>query len=234
MIKRMRRRTKGPRFSLTMTLVFINVAVFVVLLLLSIFYSFYNPSVNDAIVSYMALTPTLFVNGYFWTVISSMFVHFSFSHLLVNMISLFFIGMFIEKLIGRKRYLWFYLLSGLVAGLLFVALTFIGTGVPYGAQIFGTPDLAAVGASGAIFGLAGLLAVILPRLKVLVFFILPMPMWLAMVVLMFGLWALSIALNLPIGNTAHLGGLLVGLAYGIYLRLKYPHKVRMLNRIFIA
>ncbi|HDL02289.1 MAG TPA: rhomboid family intramembrane serine protease, partial [Candidatus Pacearchaeota archaeon] len=90
----------------------------------------------------------------------------------------------------------------------------------------------AVGASGAIFALGGLLAVLTPRLPVLVFFVIPMPMWAAMGFLMFGLWALSLGLGLPIGNTAHLGGLIVGLGYGFYLKRKYPKKTQMISRYF--
>jgi len=69
-------------------------------------------------------------------------------------------------------------------------------------------------------------------MKVLVMFIIPMPMWAAMGVLMFGLWAVSIGAGLPVGNTAHFGGLIVGLIYGIYLRGKYPRKIGMLNKMF--
>jgi membrane associated rhomboid family serine protease len=49
---------------------------------------------------------------------------------------------------------------------------------------------------------------------------------------LFGLWALSAGIGLPIGNTAHLGGLLVGLGYGFYLKNKYPNKTRMISRHF--
>jgi len=159
-------------------------------------------------------------------------MHGNFTHLFVNMISMFFIGNFVERLIGKRRYLWFYLIAGLVAGLFFVGLAFLGQFIPNGENIFGGIDAFAVGASGALFGLGGLLAVLIPRLKVLVMFIIPMPMWLAMVVLMFGLWIFSITASLPVGNTAHLGGLVIGVAYGFYLRRKYSRKVRMLNKMF--
>ena len=77
-----------------------------------------------------------------------------------------------------------------------------------------------------------MLAVLTPRLPVLVFFVIPMPMWAAMGVLMFGLWALSLGLGLPIGNTAHLGGLLVGVGYGFYLKKKFPRKTAMISKYF--
>lgn len=186
----------------------------------------------EKFISFVALNPELFMKGYFWTILTSMFTHINFSHLLVNMISLFFIGMFVERLIGRKRYMWFYLISGLVASLAFVFFAYLGLYVPNGKALFGGIDDFAVGASGAIFGLAGLLAVLLPRLKVLLFFIIPMPMWIAMAVLIFGVWIFSIYAGLPVGNTAHLGGLIVGLIYGAYLRTKYSKKVALLNRMF--
>ena len=101
-------------------------------------------------------------------------MHGNFTHLFVNMISLFFIGNFVEKLVGRKRFFWLYMLSGLFAGLLFVFLAYFFGVSELGARIFGSPEIFAVGASGAIFALAGLLAVLTPKLRVYVFFIIPM------------------------------------------------------------
>jgi membrane associated rhomboid family serine protease len=59
-----------------------------------------------------------------------------------------------------------------------------------------------------------------------------MQMWMAMVGLTFFMWLFSASLELPIGNTAHLGGLLLGVAYGIYLKVKYPRKTQMISRYF--
>jgi uncharacterized protein len=189
-----------------------------------IFYILLGVMDQDAVISLLALQPAAILAGKnLWTFITSMFLHAGVLHLVANMISLMFIGSFVEKLIGKKRFLTFYFIAGLSAGILFVLISFIT-----GADI----NVFAVGASGAIFGLGGLLAVLTPRLPVLVFLIIPMPMWAAMGVLMFGLWALSLAAGLPIGNTAHLGGLLVGLAYGLYLKKKYPRKTKMISRYF--
>ena len=80
--------------------------------------------------------------------------------------------------------------------------------------------------------MGGLLAVLTPRLLVLVFFVILMPMWAVMIFLMFGIWALSLGLNLPVGNIAHLGGLIVGLGYGFYLKKKYPRKTKMISKYF--
>jgi len=148
------------------------------------------------------------------------------------MISLFFLGSFDEKLIGRKRFFWLYLLSGLFAGLLYVlAANYLGTS-DLGIRAFGNALIPAVGASGAIFALGGLLAILTPRLRVYLFFVIPMRMWVAMVGLLVVLWAASIGAGLPFGNTAHFGGLLVGVFYGIYLKKKYKRKTKMISKVF--
>jgi membrane associated rhomboid family serine protease len=45
-------------------------------------------------------------------------------------------------------------------------------------------------------------------------------------------WIASAASGFPIGNTAHFGGLVAGLAYGAYLRTKYKRKTRMISKYF--
>ena len=116
------------------------------------------------------------------------------------------------------------MISGLLAGLFFVLSSLI---FPSDFNTF------AVGASGALFGLVWLLVLLTPNLPVYVMFIpIPIKMKYAAPGILILLWLISIAGNVPIGNTAHLGGLLAGLAYGIYLRNKYKKKTRYLNRYF--
>ena len=185
----------------------------------------------------IALQANSFFAGKIWTVLTSMFMHANSIHLFVNMVSLFFIGNFIEKLIGRKRFFWFYIISGIFAGLFFVFLSYyfgnliIGN-FALGTRIFGNPETFAVGASGAIFALGGLLAVLTPNLRVYVFFFIPMRMWIAMIFLLLVLWAASVGAGLPIGNTDHLGGLLAGLLFALYLKTKYRKKTEMINKMF--
>ena len=209
---------RGFFSSYTGILIGINVVGFVLALVLM------NSIGEDVVVSYIALQPSMALAGkYLWTFVTSMFMHAGLGHLFVNMVSLMFIGGFVEKLIGKKRFIGLYFVGGLFAGLFFVGIAAI-TGVDL--------NVYAVGASGAIFALGGLLAVLTPRLPVLVFFIIPMPMWIAMVFLMVVLWALSLGLGLPIGNVAHLGGLIVGVGYGFYLKRKYPKKTQMISKYF--
>lgn len=200
--------------SITNWIITINILVFIISEILIY--------LNPEFINYVAIKPSSILQGkYLWTIITSFFMHGSPSHLLVNMLSLFFIGNFVEKLIGRKRFFLFYLVSGIIASLFFVA-----SGLLLNQNDF------AVGASGAIFALGGVLMILTPKLPVLVFFIIPMPMWLAMLVLLGVLWAISFAFNVPIGNIAHLGGLLTGVAYGVYLRKKYSRKVQIIGRMF--
>ncbi len=199
-------------------IILVNVVAFIGFLILL------NYIGEEAGVALVALKPATVLGGKsLWTFLTSMFMHASLTHLFVNMISLMFIGSFVERLIGKKRFLWLYFGGGLFAGLFFVLIAYL-TG--------GDLNIFAVGASGAIFALGGLLAVLTPRLPVLVFFIIPMPMWMAMIFLMVVLWILTISVGIPIGNTAHLGGLLIGLGYGFYLRKKYPRKTQMISRYF--
>lgn len=215
---RRRMHSSNSKFSYTTILIAVNIIVFLIFIILS---SFIN---NTKLVSWIALMPSAVISGkYLWTFITSMFMHAGFFHLFANMMSLMFIGNFVEKLIGKKRFIGLYFAGGLFAGGLFVLFALIS-----GANL----NVYAIGASGAIFALGGLLAVLTPKLPVLVFFVIPMPMWAAMGFLMFGLWALSLGLGLPIGNTAHLGGLLIGIGYGFYLKKKYPRKTDMISRYF--
>jgi membrane associated rhomboid family serine protease len=142
----------------TYSLIAINVVVFFLVLIVKVF--------SPNLISYLALTPILIIQGqYLWTLVTSIFVHASFAHLFFNMISLFFLGTLVEKIIGKKRFVVFFLISGIVAGIFFAVLAgFFGTGI--GAKIFGESTSSGVGASGAIFALVGILTILIPKKKV--------------------------------------------------------------------
>ena len=174
---------------------------------------------------YLALKPAnIFENHYFWTFFTSMFMHGGIFHLFVNMLSLVFIGSLLEKILGRRRYFWFYLISGIFAGIFFVGLSLIFSG-DYSSF--------AVGASGAIFGLVGVLILLTPNLPVYVMFIpIPIKIKYAAPGLLILLWLISFLGNVPIGNTAHFGGLFIGIIYGLILRYRFPKKVKYINQRF--
>lgn len=182
-------------------------------------------ALNILSIDAIAIKPFNILNGnYLWTFITSMFMHANLLHLFINMFSLFFVGILVEKILGPKRYLYFYLISGLLAGLFFVLFSLI---FPADMNTF------AVGASGAIFGLIGILMLLTPDLPVYVMFIpIPIKMKYAAPGILVVLWLISSYGNIPIGNTAHLGGLLTGLAYGIYLKHKYKRKTKYISKYF--
>jgi membrane associated rhomboid family serine protease len=141
-----------------------------------------------------------------WTIITSLFVHGHWMHLLFNMLALFFLGSYVLRLVGEARFLIIYFLGGLLGNVLLLALAYF---FPLRFS-FGV----AVGASGAIFALGGTLAIMRPKLKILIFPIpIPMDMWIAVIILM----AVSF-FPYNVAWQAHLGGLILGLIAGFFFR----------------
>jgi membrane associated rhomboid family serine protease len=159
---------------------------------------------SDKIVGNLGLVSNLFTERP-WTILTNMFVHAEFWHIFGNMITLFFFGRVVYQLVGSGRFLLLYFVGGIVGNSLFIWLDKSG--------------LPAIGASAAIYALAGALVVMMPTMRVAIWGILPMPLW-VVVLLFFVLW--SVPNFIPgIAWQAHLGGLVVGLAAGFYFRKKY-------------
>lgn len=207
------------------------------IIILSIFIStfgFISWGIYPNSMDYLALKPSNFLQGkYLWTILTHMFAHGGFFHLFINMFVLFSLGRFCERIIGRKRFIWFYLISGLLAGFLSVFLAgYFGYG-PF-EKVFGSPNIPMVGASGAIFAIAGLFVILLPKLRFYIIFLpfFAFPAYIIIPAVLLLTWGASIFAGLPIGNVAHLGGFLAGLLYGVYLKIKYRNKVKLLQRHF--
>ncbi len=278
------------KFSVTNWLIIMNIVVFLFIVLVKVF----GVLSEEQVLNIFALQASAFFSGSVWTLLTSMFTHIWLPHLFFNIISLFFIGNFLEKIIGRKKFFWFYLGSGLFAGLFYVTLSYFFGGFCIaeffggclGSRIFIDPSILAVGASGAIFGIAGLLAILTPKMKVYliagpifaiiiqsvlssifdsgavmslvnllimvyIFFSifamfsfnsnmrrlaipLGMSFWILPIVAIVPLVVIGLFVDLPIGNTAHFGGLLAGLGYGYYLKKKYKRKTAMIQKYFEA
>lgn len=136
-----------------------------------------------------------------WRLVTAMFAHGSFTHIFFNMFALLMFGPLLEQRIGSKNFLLVYFVSGIVAS---IAAAFL---YPF-----------SLGASGAIFGMLGALVVLMPDLRILLFFAIPMPLWVASIgwVLIdtFGL----VSSSTGVANAAHLAGIAVGFAIGYYLK----------------
>lgn len=142
------------------------------------------------------------------SLLTSMFAHANGPHLLINTFVFLSFGLIIEQYTSNREYLTLFILSGLVATM--THATIMG--------IF-NQNMPIIGASGAISGMIGFLTIVKPKTKIMLFFLIPMPLYIGIgafivisVSLVFfkGLGAYGFA------HTAHLGGLFFGLLYGIY------------------
>jgi uncharacterized protein len=147
-----------------------------------------------------------------WILITSMFLHGTPTHLLFNMIGLFFFGQLLESRIGTKRFLYIYFGAGLIAAIAASLYYPIIYGV-MGQQV------RLLGASGGLMGVLGMLVILMPDIKVLIYFVFPLPLWMACLIWV-ALDTLGIFFPSGTANIAHLAGLAVGLIYGYLLKEK--------------
>ncbi len=174
-----------------------------------------NPSLGNYIIYTFGLNPSLNPLNLIKlpiTLITSMFLHGGFAHVLFNLIALISFGSMVESIIGEKRFLMLYFGSGIFGGILYILAC----------HIFGSGGIA-IGASGAIAGLMGFLAVVRPNTQVL-FFIIPMNIVLGTILFIIISIVLTISMSpsaFNIAHAAHLGGVLFGIYYGFeYIRQK--------------
>lgn len=137
------------------------------------------------------------------TLLTSMFMHGSFAHILGNMFFLMIFGDNVENSLGHGRYVIFYLVTGLLASLAHVATTYL----------FGMdPNVPSLGASGAISGVLGAYLILFPRRRVRVlvfsFYVQEVPAIVAI-----GIWFLFQLIS----GIGMLGGGSGGVAYGAHI-----------------
>jgi membrane associated rhomboid family serine protease len=160
-----------------------------------------------AIENYFSFVPTLAFREP-WRFVTSIFLHAGLDHLFFNMFALFIFGIYLESSIGVKRFLLIFFVAGILGNVAYMVLS-------------PASSIPAVGASGAIYGVMGMLAVMQPTLIVYVGYI-PMPMILAAV-----LWTATEFLGLfvpsDIAHEAHLAGIIVGAIYGWIMRKRKAH-----------
>ncbi|MBC8429749.1 MAG: rhomboid family intramembrane serine protease [Dehalococcoidia bacterium] len=135
-----------------------------------------------------------------WTLVTNLFIHGGIGHILANMLTLYFFGSYLLRLIGVRNFLIIYFCGGILGNIFYILLA--------------SPFSIAVGASGAIFALGGALTVMRPRLRVFIFPIpVPLPLWVAVIG---GFLILSLFPH--VAWQAHLGGLVLGLTAGYFFR----------------
>lgn len=146
-----------------------------------------------------ALDPVLVRSGEVWRLLSCTFLHANFDHVVGNVIMLYILGMGCEHAFGWAQFLSLYVLCGLGGALLSL-----------------TGPHVSVGASGAIFGLAGALVAGLWKYRARLHV---RDRRISVLLVGWGIYQFVIGALLPqVDNRAHLGGLLCGLALGLCLR----------------
>ncbi|MEM1551764.1 MAG: rhomboid family intramembrane serine protease [Candidatus Bathyarchaeia archaeon] len=164
-----------------------------------------------------------------YTLITSMFMHADWWHLLGNMLFLYIFGDNVEDIFGHAGYLVFYVLCGLAAAFAHITSLYLGLTIPADFSI------GVVGASGAISGVLGAYFVLFPRAKILTwiaYFILPIP-----AVLFLGFWFLLqwlyglFDVGSPVAYWAHIGGFIMGmilaLAFGLAKKRERDRKIHL-------
>jgi len=198
------RRPNGGRWAFapaTYTLVGINCAVYVAMVLRGV--SPTNPTVLD-LVRWGANFGGYVLAGQWWRLLTAAFVHVGIIHLATNMWCLWNLGLLGEPLLGPAGVIAVYVLTGIAGNLLSIAVH---------------PQIVGAGASGAVFGLAGVLILLL-KAKLL-----PVPpaeirrlrksvIYFALLNFAIGGTTLFFHTAIQIDNMAHLGGFLCGLALG--------------------
>ncbi len=188
-------------WSVTYTLMAINVAVF---LLQSVLDRYSGFRFTDT----FALSLSGLRQGSYWQLLTFQFLHGGLFHLVCNLVAIYFFGRAIEEVLGGRRMLRLYLASGAVGGLCQMLLAFAFP-IHFGGGV--------VGASAGAFGLVATFALLFPDrlLTLLLFFVLPISMrartllWISLGLAVFGV----LIPGGTVADGAHLGGILTGVVY---------------------
>ena len=186
------------------TLILINVAVF-------LFGWLGGPPVQQFYADYLAArSEAIFQQFYVWQLLTYAFLHFELFHILWNMIFLWFVGRELEGIYGHREFLAMYLTAAVVAGLFWAMLDQAQGG---GANM--------LGASGAVAAALFIYVLYYPTREILLFFVLPVPMWL-FAIIFFGGDLLGLIRSFqgfqtePVAFAAHLSGAAYGFLYKRY------------------
>jgi uncharacterized protein len=194
----MNRINRGFNLNPLWVLIGVNVVIFITTLL----------DAHGLIYTRFALLP-VDVGQQPWTLVTYMFLHGGWTHIIFNMISLYFLGTFMVQLVGETAFLTTYFIGGIMGGLVFMLFSYIP--IPY----FHESSYAyVVGASGAIYALGGFLMVMRPNVRVVTFPLpIPMPLWIAILI-----GFVLVSFNPGVAWQAHLGGIIYGAAVGYFYR----------------
>lgn len=155
-----------------------------------------------------------------WQLVTYMFLHDpnGITHILFNMLTLWMFGVSLEQTWGTKRFLTYYFVCGVGAG---ICVVIVGL-------LFGTSNTPVIGASGAILGLLMAFGLLFPEVELLFFFLFPIKAKYYVMIVGAIVFMSSFIPSSGVSNIAHLGGMLVGY---FYLRFKVgPIKLDFIGR----
>lgn len=194
-------------------LIYINLAVFLTVKIISVFFFLASTSQTFSLVRWLAVPADLH-NLLFrpWTIFTYMFLHEGFLHILFNMLWLYWFGQIFLRYFDDKKLLSVYLVGGLAGAALYILAFNI---FPVFEQI--TPVSFALGASASVIAIVIATSVYAPNYKINLMFIGPVALkYIALVTII--LDVLSIASSNAGGHIAHLGGALFGYLYIVQLK----------------
>jgi len=158
-------------------------------------------------------------NFQIWQLITYQFMHGGFGHIFFNMFALWVFGIEIENMWGSRKFLFFYLLSGVVAGLFYLSLS----------PLIGIPPAVTIGASGAIYGVLIAFGLFFPDRPIYLYFFIPIKAkyLITFFILIEIMFVNSAGSN--IARLAHLGGALAGFIFIMLDKNSVISLKRMLN-----
>jgi len=196
-----------------------NAGVFLLMMLLGSF-KLDGVPLGYLLTEYFALLPL--GSGFLpWQLITYQFMHGGFWHLFFNMFfGLWMFGMEVEHTWGSRKFLFFYLMCGVVAG---IAQLILG-------PILERPSIV-VGASGAVYGVLVAFGMMFPDRYIYLYFLIPVKVK-YFVIFLIAIGLFSIGTPTDVANLAHLGGALAGYLFVLYdrKRLPFDNIVRRVNR----
>ena len=184
-----------------------NTAVFLVQTLLQLF----NRDAYSLFIEWFGLIPLAATRGLrIWQPFTYLFLHGGLWHILINMLVLWMFGADLERAWGKRRFLNYYFLTGVGAGVINIAVKMSFYPLGSGSQLIPT-----IGASGAIYGVLIAAAMVFPDRQV---WLIPFPVMLPMKAYVTVMGAIAFFGTLGVGgdnvsNISHLGGMLVGYLY---------------------
>ena len=145
---------------------------------------------------------------YYWQFLTYMFTHATVSHFIFNMLSLYIFGTAVERRIGSREFILYYLLTGVLPGVASYAMFYMAN-----------TNTVLLGASGAIYALLMLFSVLYPRSVIYVFGLIPVQAPL-LIILYFIIELISgLTAHDGVAHMTHLSGLVFGLLY-IIIRMR--------------